>query len=204
VAVTHLAVVEMLRADAFHVYEFSGATKVTERHQSIRDFQASGQAKSGQAKVFVITMKTGAVGVTLTAATRVYLMEPVRAERLQPGCCSCPLATVSALPDLTADRAFGRHRVSTQRWRCRPPGGSTGWGRTRTYATRGLEHGLTGLLLTRLSLAIGQVLITRFAFRDSLESNICALHDKMKSPSSSVVVTDGVLPAAAVRLLDER
>ena len=95
VAVTHLAVVEMLRADAFHVYEFSGATKVTERHQSIRDFQASGQAKSGQAKVFVITMKTGAVGVTLTAATRVYLMEPVRAERLQPGCCSCPLATVS-------------------------------------------------------------------------------------------------------------
>lgn len=95
VAVTHLAVVEMLRADAFHVYEFSGATKITERHQSIRDFQASGQAKSGQAKVFVITMKTGAVGVTLTAATRVYLMEPVRAVRLQPGCCSCPLGTFS-------------------------------------------------------------------------------------------------------------
>ena len=39
VAVTHLAIVEMLRADAFHVYEFSGATKITERHQSIRDFQ---------------------------------------------------------------------------------------------------------------------------------------------------------------------
>ena len=95
VAVTHLAVVEMLRADAFHVYEFSGATKITERHQSIRDFQASGQAKSGQAKVFVITMKTGAVGVTLTAATRVYLMAPVRAVRLQPGCCSCPLAAFS-------------------------------------------------------------------------------------------------------------
>ena len=55
-----------------------------------------------------------------------------------------------------------------------------------------------------MSLATGQVLITRFAFRDSLESNICALHDKMKSPSSSVVVTDGVLPAAAVRLLDGR
>ena len=68
--------------------------------------------------------------------------------------------------------------------------------RTRTRTNRSASHAL--------SLATGQVLIPRFAFRDSLESNICALHDKMKSPSSSVVVTDGVLPAAAVRLLDGR
>jgi hypothetical protein len=47
------------------------------------------------------------------------------------------------------------------------------------------------------------VLITRFAFRDSIESNICALHDKMKTGASKFVVTDGVLPAAAVRLLEE-
>jgi len=43
------------------------------------------------------------------------------------------------------------------------------------------------------------VLIKRFAFRDSLESNICALHDKMKT---GLAVTDGVLPAAAIRILN--
>ena len=48
------------------------------------------------------------------------------------------------------------------------------------------------------------MLITRFAFRDSIESNICALHDKMKTDDASkFVVTGGVLPAAAVRLLEE-
>ena len=49
------------------------------------------------------------------------------------------------------------------------------------------------------------VLIKRFAFRDSLEANICALHDEMKKgPSSGVVVTDGMLPAAAIRILDRK
>ena len=76
VAVTHLSIVAMLRLSGFHVCEFSGATKIEDRHQTIRDFQASGEARKKEAKVFVITMKTGAVGITLTAATRVYLMEP--------------------------------------------------------------------------------------------------------------------------------
>ena len=47
------------------------------------------------------------------------------------------------------------------------------------------------------------VLIKRFAFRGSLESNICSLHDQMKAgPSSGLVVTDGMLPATAIRILD--
>ena len=46
------------------------------RHQAIRDFQAS----EPRPKVFVLTMKTGSCGITLTAATRVYLMEPCLGE----------------------------------------------------------------------------------------------------------------------------
>ena len=50
--------------------------KLRERHAAIRDFQFSQGGRQAAAKVFVITMKTGSVGITLTAATRVYLMEP--------------------------------------------------------------------------------------------------------------------------------
>ena len=32
---------------------------------------------SGRAKVMVVTVKTGSVGITLTAASRVYLFEPM-------------------------------------------------------------------------------------------------------------------------------
>ena len=47
------------------------------------------------------------------------------------------------------------------------------------------------------------VLIKRFAFRDSLEANICALHEQMKQgPATGVAVTNGVLPAKAVNILD--
>jgi SNF2 family DNA or RNA helicase len=45
------------------------------------------------------------------------------------------------------------------------------------------------------------VLIKRFAFRDSLEANICALHDEMKRAGSKIVVTDGMLPPEAMRIL---
>ena len=47
-----------------------------ERAQMIRSFQAGAAAKDGTAKVFVFTVKLGSVGLTLTAATRVYLLEP--------------------------------------------------------------------------------------------------------------------------------
>ena len=42
------------------------------RHDSIRQFQRAEKVP----KVFVLTMKAGSCGITLTAATRVYLMEP--------------------------------------------------------------------------------------------------------------------------------
>ena len=85
-----------LQGRNFTVCGFTGATKVDVRHSTIRSFQESADASvaaaaggggsgSGaggskkakvEAKVFVATMKVGNVGVTLTAATRVYLFEP--------------------------------------------------------------------------------------------------------------------------------
>ena len=54
------------------------------RHATIREFQASiDQVQAGaavaeepEAKIFLATTKVGNVGITLTAATRVYLFEP--------------------------------------------------------------------------------------------------------------------------------
>jgi SNF2 family DNA or RNA helicase len=83
------------------------------------------------------------VGITLTAATRVYLMEP------------------SFDPAMEVQAAGRIHRLGQDK----------------------------------------DVLVKRFAFRDSLEANICTLHEAMKKPNSKVGVTDGVLPAAAVRIL---
>lgn len=61
----------------FEVCGFSGCSKVAERHATIRAFQESvEERKPGVSKVFVATIKVGNVGITLTAATRVYLMEP--------------------------------------------------------------------------------------------------------------------------------
>ena len=68
----------------FVVCGFSGSVVAAERHRTIRDFQASAEASVAKGakrvkvppKVFVATMKVGNVGMTLTAATRVYLMEP--------------------------------------------------------------------------------------------------------------------------------
>ena len=63
---------------------FTSDDTPSRRSKSIRDFQDSIKAveegretKGGSvAKVFVATMKIGNVGITLTAATRVYLFEP--------------------------------------------------------------------------------------------------------------------------------
>ena len=62
----------------------------TTRHKRIQDFQAgagAGAAAAGGAKVFIVTYATAAVGITLTAATRIYLMEP----------CTDPAAEVQAV-----------------------------------------------------------------------------------------------------------
>jgi SNF2 family DNA or RNA helicase len=83
-----------LKRAGFEVCGFTGGVQAAQRHRTIRAFQESAEAsvdKGGKrpklaAKVFVATMKAGNVGMTLTAATRVYLMEP----------CLCPTMEVQA------------------------------------------------------------------------------------------------------------
>uniref|UniRef100_A0A7S4BGJ8 Helicase ATP-binding domain-containing protein n=1 Tax=Chrysotila carterae TaxID=13221 RepID=A0A7S4BGJ8_CHRCT len=73
-----------LKAAGFGIYGFKGGDPVRKRHDTIRKFQASidaaqpGVAPAADtfAKVFIATIKVGNMGLTLTAATRVYLMEP--------------------------------------------------------------------------------------------------------------------------------
>jgi hypothetical protein len=78
----HVAVTKLMQQEpGITTLEFSGSTGAGKRHEAIRDFQAAVAAgpqgiRGRGAKVFVITVKTGAVGITLTAASRVYLLEP--------------------------------------------------------------------------------------------------------------------------------
>ena len=68
----HTRICQSIQRAGFTVYEIRGGSNIKQRHQSIRDFQKA----EARPKVFVLTMKTGNCGITLTAATRVYLMEP--------------------------------------------------------------------------------------------------------------------------------
>ena len=76
----HSAVVARLRLlpNEFRVFQFSSATEMDRRHQIIREFQATLESNDVNAPthVFVITVRAGACGVTLTAATSVYILEP--------------------------------------------------------------------------------------------------------------------------------
>ena len=56
------------------IFEFNKTTQPQARHKRISDFQNS---TAPGARVFIVTVQTAAVGITLTAATRVYLMEPM-------------------------------------------------------------------------------------------------------------------------------
>ena len=56
------------------VYSFNKHTPVVTRHRLIREFQNVPTA--GKAAVCVATYHTAAVGITLTAASKVILMEP--------------------------------------------------------------------------------------------------------------------------------
>lgn len=75
---THQAVVELLRQrqSAMSVYEIHGAMDNNRRHDAVREFQGRGKVQISGAKVLVVTIRVGAVGMTLTAASRVYLFEP--------------------------------------------------------------------------------------------------------------------------------
>jgi len=143
VLAAHVSICAMLKKAGFAVLEFTGSTTIPKRHAAIREFQSSQGGRQAAAKVFVITMKTGSVGITLTAATRVYLMEP----------CLDPAMEV---------QAAGRiHRL----------------GQTK------------------------DVLVKRYAFRDSLEENIVKLHAAMRAARNPIRLTDGVFPCEAVRML---
>ena len=60
---------------------WKGGTSANDRDKHIRTFQSGLGKRGAPATVFVITTRSGNVGITLTAATRVYLMEPM----LDPG-----------------------------------------------------------------------------------------------------------------------
>ena len=70
---SHAMIVEMLKNEqAWTVVGLDGQTQVPKRHAAIRDFQKFEKTP----KVLVVTLRAGAVGITLTAATRLYLFEP--------------------------------------------------------------------------------------------------------------------------------
>jgi len=61
------------KSAALKIYEFNKTTAPTARHRRISEFQSG---TSTGAKLFIVTYQTAAVGITLTAASRVFLMEP--------------------------------------------------------------------------------------------------------------------------------
>ena len=69
----HEASVRGLEQDGFEVLQFTGSSSSRERDDAIRQFQ---DTSNGKPAVFVITLRSGNVGITLTAASRVYLLEP--------------------------------------------------------------------------------------------------------------------------------
>ena len=183
----------------FTVFGFTGATSVAKRHAAIRTFQEQGQQRTGGAKVFVCTIKvrlrrdqppqpaaegpcptllklclphgqTGAVGITLTAATRVYLLEP----------CFDPAAEAQAagrihrlgqVNDVLIKRFCARHRDCLPFPSARP----------------------TALLPSSPSVA---------GFRNSIEAQIVALHDAIKS--GAVKVSNGIIDMKGVQIIDKK
>ena len=71
---THKSVVSQCREDGCSVFEFTGSTGATQRDRQMREFQE--KRGSSRPAVFVITMRAGSVGITLTAASHCFLMEP--------------------------------------------------------------------------------------------------------------------------------
>ena len=167
------AVVACLEGTGFQVYKVSGMTDIAARAKMIRSFQegggtagasgggASGSGASGGGasgggasgggasgggapKVFVFTVKLGSVGLTLTAATRVYLLEP------------------AFDPAAEAQMAGRIHRLGQSR----------------------------------------QVLIKKFAFRNSIDENIVTLHERIKH--GQIAISNGVIPPQGIRLLGRR
>jgi SNF2 family DNA or RNA helicase len=64
---------QALRGENIELFEFAGSNAPRRRDDAIRQFQSQSFHKPA---VFVITLGSGNVGITLTAASRVYLLEP--------------------------------------------------------------------------------------------------------------------------------
>ena len=138
------AVVACLEGTGFEVYKVSGGTDMAARAKMIRSFQEGGGAPDSKPKVFVFTVKLGSVGLTLTAATRVYLLEP------------------AFDPAAEAQMAGRIHRLGQSR----------------------------------------QVLIKKFAFRNTIDENIVTLHERIKH--GQIAISNGVIPPQGIRLLGRR
>jgi len=74
---SHSDISALLVANGYSVFGITGTTAAPARHRSISRFQEreNGIHRPG-AKVFVATMTIGNIGITLTAASRVYMYEP--------------------------------------------------------------------------------------------------------------------------------
>lgn len=138
----YLTLVDLLAEKGFAVCSFRGGDDSGKRDAAIRQFQKGlAQRETARPTIFVITLKTGAVGITLTAASRVYLMEP-------------------ALDPAAEYQAAGRvHRL----------------GQTK------------------------DVMVKRFAFKNSLDSCIIKLHEKIKD--GSIQIANGFFGTDAVKIL---
>jgi len=69
----HDACVRGVQQDGFDVYQFTGTNGSIKRDAVIRNFQSK---SSRRPAVFVITLRSGNVSITLTATSRVYLLAP--------------------------------------------------------------------------------------------------------------------------------
>jgi len=120
------------------LYSFDGSSSHKKRDESIRQFQST--ARQGPA-VFGITLNTGSVGITLTAASHVFLLEP----SIDP-----------------ADEIQAAGRINRL-------------GQTK------------------------QVAVTKLVYKDTYESNIITLHEKIAA--GDITFNAKSIPKAAVCIL---
>lgn len=172
-----------LRANEYVVCGFTGGVPAAERHKTIRSFQESAEASTIKgskrakvaAKVFVATMKVGNVGITLTAATRVYLMEP----------CLDPTMEV---------QAAGRiHRLCAKKHTLkRVP-------LLRPFVPRHHPSRTVSALESPASGQTKDVLVKRLCYRNSIDGAINELHKKLKA--GAIEIADNALPCTALNIL---
>ena len=60
----------------FHFARLDGSMSAAERVEAVEEFSAE---HCGAPTVFLLSLKAGGVGINLTAASRVFLMDPVGA-----------------------------------------------------------------------------------------------------------------------------